>query len=73
MLLEVKRYLADHPGCSVPELCQHFSTTVDVIKPILTRLGEKAGYTLLKPGCGGCSVSCATCPLKQLHATPDSD
>jgi hypothetical protein len=73
MLLEVKRYVADHPGCSVPELCKYFSTSVDVIKPILARLEQKSGRLLLQSGCGGCDVSCAACPLKQLRAPIDSD
>ncbi len=71
MLLELKQYLVDHPGCSVPELCRQFTTSAEVIRPMLTRLELSSGQRLLQTPCSSCESACKACPLKQLRSAAD--
>jgi len=66
MLLALKSYLAAHPSCSVDELSREFATPATVVKQMLARLEQRTGQRVLQEACGGCQLSCSSCPLRQL-------
>jgi hypothetical protein len=65
MLLDLKHYLQQRPGCTLDELCQQFSTSESVVQSMLERL--KVSPTrrgLLQSGCDDGVAGCSACPLK---------
>ena len=65
MLLELKRYLQQRPGCTVSELCSYLGTNAAVVQSMLDRLNVTRRERALAPsGCGDVAGGCGACPLK---------
>ena len=65
MLLELKRYLQQRPGCTVGELCQQLGTNEAVVQSMLDRLNVSPRQRVLQQrGCGDTAGGCGACPLK---------
>ena len=73
MLLDLKRYLQQRPGCTVDELCQQLGTNEAVVQSMLDRLNVSPRQRVLQQrGCGDALGGCGSCPLKSAcHAQKD--